>query len=609
MNLLSSWRKKISDFFSSKNKQLREFQKQHRLDMHLVSSLNKSKFPTFKQLKYLPKMLNRKEKNTMGILAIVVLLAVILLITNLYFLSTVSIPQKGGQYMEGLVGAPRFINPILSQTNDVDQDLSKLIFSGLLKFDKNRQLIPDLADRYDISSDNLIYTFHLKKNIKWHDGEPFTADDVIFTIASIQDPEFKSPLSISFQGIIAEKIDENTIKFTLKEPFAPFLGLMTFGILPEHLWYNVPAANADLTELNKKPIGTGPWQFDSFTKDQNGVIFSYALTPNPYYYGDRPNLDKIVFKFYGDFNSAIDALKGKSVQAVTYLPQEFQAELKNYKNINYQKLSQPQYTALFFNQKNNGFLQADYIRQALAQAIDKQKIINQVLPGNANAIDAPILPSINTNPDITKYNFDPQSAINLLEKNGWAINSTTTNGITEQVMQKKNQTLEITLTTIDQPQNTQIANIIKQEWGQIGIKTNIQLVDKSKILQDVINTRKYEVLLFGEKLGSDPDPFPFWHSSQNEYPGLNLAVFSNKTVDQLLEDARKTNDWATREKNYLAFQKIVSQQLPAIFLYNQIYIYPQDDSIKGFDVKNISTPSDRFANLYQWYIKTRRIWK
>ena len=176
-------------------------------------------------------------------------------------------------------------------------------------------------------------------------------------------------------------------------------------------------------------------------------------------------------------------------------------------------------------------------------------------------------------------------------------------------MQKKNQTLEITLTTIDQPQNTQIANIIKQEWGQIGIKTNIQLVDKSKILQDVINTRKYEVLLFGEKLGSDPDPFPFWHSSQNEYPGLNLAVFSNKTVDQLLEDARKTNDWATREKNYLAFQKIVSQQLPAIFLYNQIYIYPQDDSIKGFDVKNISTPSDRFANLYQWYIKTRRIWK
>ena len=575
----------------------------------MVSSLNKSKFPTFKQLKYLPKMLNRKEKNTMGILAIVVLLAVILLITNLYFLSTVSIPQKGGQYMEGLVGAPRFINPILSQTNDVDQDLSKLIFSGLLKFDKNRQLIPDLADRYDISSDNLIYTFHLKKNIKWHDGEPFTADDVIFTIASIQDPEFKSPLSISFQGIIAEKIDENTIKFTLKEPFAPFLGLMTFGILPEHLWYNVPAANADLTELNKKPIGTGPWQFDSFTKDQNGVIFSYALTPNPYYYGDRPNLDKIVFKFYGDFNSAIDALKGKSVQAVTYLPQEFQAELKNYKNINYQKLSQPQYTALFFNQKNNGFLQADYIRQALAQAIDKQKIINQVLPGNANAIDAPILPSINTNPDITKYNFDPQSAINLLEKNGWAINSTTTNGITEQVMQKKNQTLEITLTTIDQPQNTQIANIIKQEWGQIGIKTNIQLVDKSKILQDVINTRKYEVLLFGEKLGSDPDPFPFWHSSQNEYPGLNLAVFSNKTVDQLLEDARKTNDWATREKNYLAFQKIVSQQLPAIFLYNQIYIYPQDDSIKGFDVKNISTPSDRFANLYQWYIKTRRIWK
>jgi peptide/nickel transport system substrate-binding protein len=609
VNLLSSWRKKISSFFSAQNKQLREFQKQHRLDMHLVSSLNKSKFPTLKQLKHLPKMLNKKEKRTMGVLTAIVLLGVILLITNLYFLVTTPIPQRGGQYTEGLIGAPRFINPLLSQTNDVDQDISKLIFSGLLKFDKDRILTPDLAESYEISDNQLVYTFHLRQNIKWHDGEPFKADDVIFTMASIQDPEFKSPLSISFQGIMAEKIDDNTIKFTLKEPFAPFLGLMTFGILPEHLWYNVPATNADLTELNKKPIGTGSWQFDSFKKDKNGIIFSYTLIPNPYYYGDRPNLEKIVFKFYGDFASAIDALKNKSVQAIAYLPQEFQTELKKYKNINYQKLDQPQYTAMFFNQKNNGFLQADYIRQALALSIDKQKIIDTVLPGNANIIDTPTLPGVDTNPDIKKYNYDPQSAVTLLEKNGWQLNSTTTNGITQQVRQKKNQTLEITITTVDQPQNSKIADLIKQDWEQIGIKTNIQLVDKSKILQDVINTRKYEVLLFGENLGSDPDPFPFWHSSQNEYPGLNLAIFSNKTVDQLLENARKTNDWEARKKNYLEFQKIVAQELPAIFLYNQIYIYPQDNSIKGFDVKNISAPSDRFANLYQWYEKTKRIWK
>ena len=609
MNLLSSWRKIFSNFFSSKNKQLKEFQKQHRLDMHLVSSLNKSKFPTLKQLKYLPKMLNKKEKSTMGILSAILFLGIILLIINLYFVVTIPIPQKGGQYTEGLIGAPRFINPLLSQTNDVDQDLSRLIFSGLLMVGKDGQLTPGLAESYEISNDRLTYTFHLRQNVKWHDGEPFAADDVIFTIASIQDPEFKSPLSRGFQGIVAEKIDDNTVKFTLKEPFAPFLRLMTFGILPEHLWYNVPAANADLTELNKKPIGTGPWQFDSFKKDKNGIIFSYTLIPNPFYYGDRPNLEKIIFKFYGDFTSAIDALKNKSVQGIAYLPQEFQTELKKYKSISYQKLTQPQYTALFFNQKNNALLQADYIRQVLALAVNKQKIVEKVLPGNANVIDAPTLPGIETNQNITKYNYDPQAAVTLLEKNGWAINATTTNGLTQQIMQKKNQTLEITITTIDQPQNTQIANLIKQDWEQIGIKTNIQLVDKSKILQDVINTRKYEVLLFGENLGSDPDPFPFWHSSQNEYPGLNLAIFSNKAVDLLLENARKSSDWEARKKDYLEFQKIVAQELPAIFLYNQIYIYPQDNSIKGFDVKNISMPSDRFANLYQWFEKTKRVWK
>jgi len=609
VNLLSSWRKIFSNFFSSKNKQLKEFQKQHRLDMHLVSSLNKSKFPTLKQLKYLPKMLNKKEKSTMGILSAILFLGIILLIINLYFVVTIPIPQKGGQYTEGLIGAPRFINPLLSQTNDVDQDLSRLIFSGLLMVGKDGQLTPGLAESYEISNDRLTYTFHLRQNVKWHDGEPFAADDVIFTIASIQDPEFKSPLSRGFQGIVAEKIDDNTVKFTLKEPFAPFLRLMTFGILPEHLWYNVPAANADLTELNKKPIGTGPWQFDSFKKDKNGIIFSYTLIPNPFYYGDRPNLEKIIFKFYGDFTSAIDALKNKSVQGIAYLPQEFQTELKKYKSISYQKLTQPQYTALFFNQKNNALLQADYIRQVLALAVNKQKIVEKVLPGNANVIDAPTLPGIETNQNITKYNYDPQAAVTLLEKNGWAINATTTNGLTQQIMQKKNQTLEITITTIDQPQNTQIANLIKQDWEQIGIKTNIQLVDKSKILQDVINTRKYEVLLFGENLGSDPDPFPFWHSSQNEYPGLNLAIFSNKAVDLLLENARKSSDWEARKKDYLEFQKIVAQELPAIFLYNQIYIYPQDNSIKGFDVKNISMPSDRFANLYQWFEKTKRVWK
>lgn len=610
MKLLSPLKEKFAQIFSPQAKKLKRFQKQHQLDKYLVSSFNKSKLPSLKQLKHLTKVLNpRERRKIIGAFAFVGLAVVILIIQG-YLLLTTTIPRVGGEYSEGLIGAPRFINPILATTNDVDADLSRLIFSGLLRRDSNNQLVPDLATSYEISTDQLTYTFHLRTNVKWHDGEKFKADDVIFTIAAIQDPEFRSPLSRSFRGIIAEKIDDATVKFTLKEPFAPFLELLMVGILPEHLWYNIPANTADLAELNKQPIGTGPWQFDSFKKDRTGNIKSYTLTPNADYYGQKPYLQKIIFKFYNDFISAIDAFKSKEVMAIAYLPQDLKIELKKYKNLNYHELSQPQYTAIFFNQKKNELLEADYIRQALTLAIDKQKIITEAFNGNGTAIDGPILPGIEMASDIKKYNYDPQGAVTLLEKNGWNMQSTTTaDGISEQIRVKKSWVLTITLTTVNQPENVKAAEIIKKLWGQIGVKTELRIVDKSKIVQDVIKNRDYEALLFGENIGADPDPFPFWHSSQNSYPGLNLAIFSNHQADTLLEEARKTNDWEIRKRDYTAFQKIIAEQLPAVFLCNSTYLYPQDKKIRGFNLSGITTPADRFANINKWYINTRRVAK
>ena len=606
MNLLSSWKKNLERAFSPKYKKLRTLAKQYHLDKRLVHSLNSAKVPTANQFKHFFTILNKTEKKVFIFTAIILVVSLTLLGIKSISFFTVPLAKAGGTYTEGLIGSVRYLNPILAQTNDVDIDISSLIFSGLLKYNNDRQLVPDLAESYEISEDQLSYTIKLRTDVKWHDGEPFKADDIIFTIASIQDPEFKSPLQRSFRGIIAEKIDDHTITFTLKEPFAPFTGLLTFGILPEHLWYNIAPANASLTELNKKPVGTGPWQFDSFKKDMNGVIKSYTLMPNELYYDQKPFIQELTFKFYGDFVSALDALKTKSVDGIAYLPSEFKDELKKYKNIQYHHLIQPQYTALFFNQSKNELLKSDYIRQALAMAIDKNKILNEGVKGEGRIVDMPSLPGIEDFPDAKKYEFNPQAAVDLLEANGWEMISTTTEGITEQLRQKKSWPLEVNITTIDQAQNIEIANIIKQSWAQIGVKTNITIVDKSKILQDVINPRKYEILLFGVNLGADPDPFPFWHSSQNEYPGLNLAIFSNKTVDQLLEDGRKTSDWAQRKAKYWEFQKIVSEQLPAIFLFNPNYIYPQYNNIKGFNAWGISGPSDRFANISQWYLKEKR---
>jgi len=608
--LLKKTLKKISAFFDRQNAMLRRFKKQNYFDRRLVASLFRQKKLTLRHFKYLPRFLNKKEKHLAKISLAVAIVCLFLLSGNLLLFFTKTIPQAGGEYVEAVIGSPRFINPILSQTNSVDGDLSRLVFSSLMFYDKDHKLAGDLAESYEISDDQLVYTFHLRQDVKWHDGEAFNADDVVFTFSSIQDSEFKSPLGRRFRNVVCEKIDDFTVKFTLKESFAPFITMLTFGILPEHLWYNIPPANADLNELNKKPIGTGAWMVDSFKKDKNGSIKSYVLVPNKNFYGTKPYLKKLIFKFYGDNLSALEAVKSKNADGLSYLPRDLRDELKKHKNIVYQELEQPQYAGIFFNQKRNSLLQADYIRQALALAINKEKIVSQVFSGDAKLLDVPILPGISNNPEVTKYSYNPEEAVSLLEKNGWSLVSTTTDeGLTQQFRTKKDYSLEITLTTADQPQYVEVAQIIKSNWEQIGFKVNLNIVDKTKIVADNIASRKYEALLFSQNMSSDPDPFAFWHSSQNEYPGANLAVFTNKQVDQLLEDGRKNIDVEKRTKNYWEFQKILAKELPVIFLYSSTYTYAQDKSIKGFDVSQISFYYDRFANINEWYIKTKRVLK
>jgi len=608
--LFKNLRRKVERFFDRQSSELRRFQRQHHYDRKILFGLNENKRLRLKHFKYLPKFLSTTENRQLRFVGAVVIFCFIFLLFKAFVIFSVPLPKAGGEYSEGLIGSPRFINPILSQTNSVDGDLSRLIFSSLLAYDKNHQLTPDLAERYEISADGLVYTFYLRQNVKWHDGESFSADDVVFTFSSLQDTEFKSPLAKSFRGVVAEKTDDYTVKFTLKEPFAPFASTLTFGVLPEHLWYNIPPANADLNELNKKPIGTGPWEVESFKKDKSGVIKSYTLSVNDDYYGAKPYIKQLVFKFYGDISSAIDALKNKNVDGLAYLPRENQVDLKRHKNIVMHELEQPQYAAIFFNQKKNSLLQADYIRQALALAVNKERMVKEVFGGQAKIIDAPILPGIDNSPDIKKYSYDLEAAAALLQTNGWQLTATSTgDNMIEQVLRKKGYELRFTLTVPDQPQYLAVAKIIKESWDQLGIITTIEAVDKNKIIQENINNRRYEILLFSENMSSDPDPFAFWHSSQNEYPGSNLAVFSDSKVDAILESARRILNHDQRQEKYWEFQKIISQQLPAVFLYSPTYTYPQYSNLKGFDVTSIASYSDRLANVSEWYVKVKYAWR
>ncbi len=625
-------------------------------------------FSLFKisRLKRLPEVLNQKEKQILGLLAGLMALSGLFLAGNWTWAKSEVVPSPGGEYTEALIGNPIYINPVLAQTNDVDTDLARLVFSGLLKFDKNLGLVNDLAEKLEVSEDKKTYTVSIKANAKWHDETPLTLDDVIFTIKSIQDPAYKSPLYMSLQGVTLEKVDPTTLKLTLKKPFAPFPSLLTFGIIPEHLWSNVPPSNFTLAELNVKPIGSGAWIFSSLTKDKQGSIRSVSLQRNEQFYGQKPILEKLIFKFYPTPEDAVGAAQSKEVAGVSFISKRVLDSLP--KNFTAVSLRLPQYTAIFFNQKKNSFIKDVQIRQALALAVNKQDLLEQVLNGEGETIDGPILPgAIGYKADVAKYDFNLETAKSLLEKAGWkeisaedyisfikaqkqkekeaaeaaakaeaaklakanktvapvtaapaGENTETAETIapeeetidvgTQKTFRKnKDSILEITLTTVSHSENQRAVEMVKQWWQEIGVKVNLNILDPSKIQKDIIKARDFEALLYGEILGYDPDPFPFWHSSQIDDPGLNLSQFQDKEADRLMLEARQTADVKLRELNYQKFQDILIKQLPAIFLYSPTYTYLTDKRMKGFDVTQITAPADRFNNVSDWYLRTKRI--
>lgn len=581
----------------------------------------------------------------------------------LYAKSTIA-PAQSGEYIEGLVGSPIYVNPVIAQTNDVDMDLSSLIFSSLLKYDKDQKLVNDLAENYTISEDQKVYTFEIKKQATWQDKIPITADDVIFTIKTIKDQQYKSPLQPSLQSADVQKISDSSFKLTLKKPFALFPTLLTFGILPEHVWSSISPSTFSLAEFNIKPIGSGPWQFKSLAKDKQGLIKTYSLLRNPLYYGTKPNLEKLTFKFYSDISDLLAASQSKEIMGINFVSKKNAHDLP--KTFDTFSLHLPQYTALFLNQKKNEFLKDIQVRKALALAINRPELVSQALNEDGYAIDAPILPGfIGYKTNIETYNQNLDLAKKTLDKAGWKeisdedykqfqadektkaeeaekkANKSTSKKVSalatenlanssstlpvepvapaaeekslfvgqEFFRKKQNDILQINLTTVATSEDQKAAELITGYWQKLGIKVNLVLVDGNKIKKETIDPRNYDVLLYGEVIGSDPDLYPFWHSSQIEQPGLNLSLFQDKEADRLLVDAREIADVKKREADYYQFQDILAKQLPAIFLYSQTYTYALDNRIKGFGVDKINTPSDRFSNLNEWYLKTKRVFK
>lgn len=520
-----------------------------------------------------------------------------------YYLDhTVEIAGSGGKYIEAVVGTTHFINPILSQTNDIDADLVTLTFSSLLKTDKNGQLENDVAESYIVSEDKLTYTFHIKQNVLWHDGEKLTADDITYTIKTIQDDNYNSPLIANWQGVRVEKVDDYTVNFILKNTYAPFLNGLTFGILPHHLWEQVAANEFPLSELNFQPVGSGPYKLNSFKKDKNGKIISIEMGMNNDYYGQKPYIKTITFKFYASEDDAISAFNRKEVKGINYISPGKLDKVVDIEKKNVNRLSIPRYYAVFFNQTQSKALADKTVRLALSYAVDKDKLIADVLKGEGHKIDTPITPQLlGYNPNTKIYNYDKTYAQGILTEAGWVDSDN------DGVREKGDEKLAFTLVATDWTDIAATAAELQSMWKEIGANVEIKTTDN--IQEDYIKSRSYQALLFGEILSYDPDPFSFWHSSQKKDPGLNLSLYDNSDADKILEEARKETDPALRAQKYQEFQNLVVEDIPAVFLYSPNYIYLQDKSIRGMEAQNIITPSDRFNNVESWYIDTQRIAK
>lgn len=631
------------------------------------------------------------------------------LIFSFYFRNTEIAPADGGKYIEGVVGQPRFINPVLAATNDVDRDLVELIFSGLMKYDASGQIVPDLAKDFKILEEGRTYEFYLRENAYWHDGALVTADDIIFTIKVIQDSNYKSPLQANWLNIDIEKISDYAIRFKLKKPYSAFLENITLKILPKHIFSEMTPEGFPLTVYNLKPIGSGPFRLKSLTQDKAGNIKSLNLVRNLNYFDKIPFLKEISFQFFDTENDLIDAAKTEKINGFVPLWPDKNgfAAKKNFKGY---EILMPRYFAVFFNLSGSKVLSEKEIRQALNLGTNKQELIEKALYGQGKIVDSPILPDVFGLAMPTQiYEFNPEKAKELLEEAGYKLKQNickeTENNCNETIFREKVikketvfqfksnlkvgsrgdevrelqkclaedpsiypegeitgyfgettkkvvirfqekyakeilepwgltegtgdvkkttreklnelcgespievRPLQFSMVVPDQPLLVEVVNILKRQWQEIGVNLEVKIISPSQIVQDFIKPRNYDSLLFGEVLGSIPDLFPFWHSSQKRDPGFNLAIYENKEADALLKSALEIQNSTERAKKYEEFQDILIDDAPAVFLYRPDYIYLVSQEIKGIEVKKITDPSNRFINIENWYRETKRVWQ
>jgi len=603
----------------------------------------------FKKIKPAIQSFSYIEKTLFAALIIIFILSSSLSLLRLNTLLTVTVPAEGGSLQEGVVGAARFINPLLA-ISDADRDLTALIYGGLLRATAKGEIIPDLAKEYLVSEDGLSYTFILKDNLLWHDGEPITSDDIVFTIKKVQDSALKSTKRASWEGVSVKKIDDKTIIFTLKQKYSPFLENTTLGILPRHIWENISSEQFGFSKFNVEPIGSGPYRVGSIKHNSSGIPEYYDLVSFQYFSLGRPFIPTLKIRFYSNEERLLKAFEKGEIGAINAISSQKITSL-NIKDSRITTYVLPRVFGVFFNQSQNTIFTSLSVRSALQKAVNREAIIEDVLLGYGTPIRGPLPPgslgfipkeeevteddedgvdedssTITEEEDATKTSEEGvareeaesnletekissslKEARAILARGGWVMNEET--GIFEKKTKKTTTILKFSIATSDAQELKSTALSIKKTWEDLGAVVDLKIFTSSDLNHNVIRPRKYDALFFGEIIGRESDPFAFWHSSQRNDPGLNIALYANITADKLLEEGRVVFDKEERIKIYQKFEEEVRGDIPAIFIYSPDFIYVVPKKIKGIDVGTITVPSERFLDIYTWYIETEQLWK
>ncbi|MEO6397502.1 MAG: peptide ABC transporter substrate-binding protein, partial [Tepidiformaceae bacterium] len=479
-------------------------------------------------------------------------------------------------YSEAVTGTWQRVNPLYAGANEVDADLSQLVFSGLLRLGPDGHLQPDLAELPQLSDEERTYTFKLRKNVTWTDGKPLTAADVEFTIRRLTSPNFRGDQSLA-EGWLGVEVDApapDTVVIRLKQASAPFLARnATLGILPEHLLGTLSDSEIFDAPFNAQPVGSGPFKIVSLDSREA------RLVANQGYHLGSPELTEIRLRFFPDYSSALRALQSGDVNGFmprdTLLPAQI-SELRKAPGVKVDDRTRSVYNVLYLNNAQAALFQDPLVRRALNMAVDRESLANRVFGGAASPSSSPVTPgtwAYAEAHDTTRA--DVVQAKRLLEEAGWKAHPTTG------ILVKDGGEFRFTIRTDNDPARVLLATEVAGQLEALGIRATVASTTFSVLRRDFLQERQYEAALAGWDQGADPDPYFGWHSSQLGTAGLNLANFEDTVSDELIAKGRTTNDVEVRKDAYQQFQDVWAERAPSLVLAYPRFLYAHADSLKG----------------------------